>query len=90
MSEDNDRGKTLSWEEWLERTDVEISEERPASEILKEWRQHRQLSPTNCFDCGLKIDTTDCCVQASWTYFEGETELGTGFVTYCTDCIPPE
>lgn len=41
-------------------------------------------------DCGMKIDTTDCDVQASWRYFEKDTKLGTSFVTYNTDCIPPK
>jgi hypothetical protein len=91
MNEDRegDDLTTLDWEEWLERTDVDIDKDRPASEILRQWRRQRRLAPTNCSDCGMTIDSDDQCIQASWEVFDGEERLGTGTVLYCTDCVPP-
>lgn len=89
MTVNNYRGKTASREERLERTDIDISEGRLTSEILREWRQHRQLSQSNCFHCEAEIEATDYRDQASWTYFGGEARLGTGFVIHCTGSLPP-
>ena len=91
MNEDREEDDvtTLDWNEWLERTDVVSEEDRPANEILREWRRQRRLAPTNCSDCGMTIDSDDRCLQASWEAFDGEERLSTGTVLYCIDCAPP-
>jgi hypothetical protein len=91
MSEDEEEDSltTLGWKEWLERTDLDIDEDRPVSEILREWRRQRQLAPTDCLDCGTTINSGDRCIQADWEAFDGEKRLGTGTVMYCVDCVSP-
>lgn len=89
VSEEEDHVTTLDWKEWLESTDLDIDEDRPVSEILREWRRQRRLAPTNCSDCGTTINSDDRCIQASWEVFDGEKRLRTGTAIYCTDCVPP-
>lgn len=87
--EEEDPLTTLDWKEWLERTGLDIDENRPASEILREWRRQRQLAPTDCSDCGTMIDSGDRCIQPNWEAFDGKKRLGTSTVIYCVDCVPP-
>ena len=54
MSEDEEEDTltVLDWEEWLERTNLGIDEDRPVSEILREWRRQPQLAPTDFWVVG--------------------------------------
>ncbi len=61
-----------------------------ATRMLREDRGKRKLVETQCNNCGTMISPDATIIQCRWWAYDGQgPPTGSGFVSYCDECLPP-
>jgi hypothetical protein len=65
-------------------------ENKRATEILREDRGNRNPMEMQCNSCGRMMAPEATIIQCKWWAYDGQgPPTGSGFVSYCDECVPP-
>jgi hypothetical protein len=60
------------------------------TDILREGRGNHNLVEIQCHNCGTMIPPDATIIQCKWWSYDGQgPPTGSGFVSYCDECVPP-